>query len=364
MTPNTPFAAIKIGRTALLVLGLLAGCLETAPPEPDKEPGNGSGGDPAGRLTLSRDELVFNAGGDIPNDSRTLTVSNDGAGPLQVELTVTGEDAAQFALESSSLSLAAGESRDLTVTFTPSGEIGPQHASLDISGESAQVYLGGLSVVGQDGTKEPSVQWIFDTYGFPIQTGDADPSTSPLVDEITNRPVGDEIVAQTFERADRGQPVTVEVLATFAVTNVEPVFEFGYYGAGTPTPVLQKLLGIPIDPALNGQQLEPAIIPTTTAEGRVVSFEPPAGAFGFYSFWPTTRFFDERTVYSEDARNTFRNNIPHHVRPYPLKNRDGTVVENAYILATDESNRLNDYNDAVVLVRNVRPAGIGTSGAP
>ncbi len=343
----------------LFALGiLLAGCEVD---DPGNGPGDGFGGDPEGRLTLDRDELVFNAGGDIPNDSRTLTLSNDGADTLTVELAVSGVDAAQFALQSGTLTLAAGESRDVTVTFTPSGDVGPQYASLDLSSDknSAQVYLGGLSVVGQDGTKEPSVQWIFDTYGFPIQTGDADPTTSPLVDEITNGPVGDEIVAQIFERADTSQPVTTEVLATFAVTDVEPVFEFGYYNPGSATPALQKLLSIPIDPALNGQQLEPAIIPATTAVSRVVSFEPPAGPFGFYSFWPTTRFFDERIVYSEDARNTFRNNIPHHVRPYPLKNRDGTVVENAYILATDESNRLNDYNDAVIVVRNVRPAGAG-----
>ncbi len=347
---------LKTPLAAFFALGILAGCNVDDPgtgPEP--------GGDPAGLLTLSRSELVFNAGGDIPNDARTLTLSNDGADTLTVELAVSGVDAAQFALQSGTLTLAAGESRDVTVTFTPSGEVGPQFAFLDLSDETttAQVYLGGLSVVGQDGTKEPSVQWIFDTYGFPIQTGDADPTTSPLVDEITNRPVGDEIVAQTFERADSSRPVTAEVLATFAVTDVEPVFEFGYYDPGSATPALQKLLGIPIDPALNGQRLEPAIVPTAPAVGRVVSFEPPAGRFGFYSYWPTTRFFDERVVYSEDARNTFKNAVPHHVRPYPLKTRDGTVVENAYILATDESNRLNDYNDAVIVVRNVRPAVAG-----
>ena len=358
---TTMTLAVTKNLQTLFALGLLLVGCDVG--DPANKPGDGPGSDPAGRLTLSRDALVFNAGGDIPNDARTLTVSNDGAGTLRANLSISGADAAQFALQASALTLAAGESRDVTVTFTPSGEVGPQHASLDVSGEdSARVYLGGLSVVGQDGTKEPSVQWIFDTYGFPIQTGDSDPTTSPLVDEITNRPVGDEIVAQTFRRADTSQPVTAEVLATFAVTDVEPVFEFGYYDPGSATPALQKLLSIPIDPALNGQQLEPAIIPATTAEGRVVSFEPPVGRFGFYSFWPTTRFFDERVVYSEDARNTFRNNIPHHVRPYPLKNRDGTVVENAYILATDESNRLNDYNDAVIVVRNVRPAGAGSSG--
>ena len=63
--------------------------------------------------------------------------------------------------------------------------------------------------------------------------------------------------------------------------------------------------------------------------------------------WPTTRFFEQRTVYTEDTRNTF-DTSPHHVRAYPLG--DGV-----YVLATDESNRLNDFNDAVLLVRNVRP---------
>lgn len=340
---------------------ILAGCVETTRPDD-------SGGTPAGTLTLSRSEMVFNAGGDVPSDRRTLQVSNTGAGTLNVSgLALTGEDAARFTLpDVSPFNLAAGESRELAVTFTPNSatDLGPQNATLRVTqgggeGSVQEVYLGGLNVEGQEGTKEPSVQWIFDTYGFPIQTGDEDPTTSALVEDTTNNPVGDEVVAQTFRRADPTQPVTVEVLATFAVPDVEPVFEFGFYEAGAAEPSLQKLLSIPIRPGLNGQRLEPVILPATpTAEAGVVSFEPPDRTFGFYSFWPTTRFFKKRTVFTEDARNTF-DALSHHVRPYPLKERDGAPVENAYILVTDESNRLNDYNDAVVLIRNVQPAEAG-----
>ena len=40
------------------------------------------------------------------------------------------------------------------------------------------------------------------------------------------------------------------MLAAFAVPDVEPVFEFGYYEAGAAQPTLQKLLSLPTLPAL------------------------------------------------------------------------------------------------------------------
>lgn len=327
----------------LMVGAIVAGCTE-APTQP------GSAG-----LSLSRTAAVFNAGGSIASDLRTVQVTNTGSAALEVSPTVTGEDAAQFALQTSPFSLAPGQSRELSIVFTPvAGDLGPQRARVEFGG-AAQIALGGLHVNGQNGTLEPSLQWIFDTYGFPLETGDLDPTTSPLVDEAVDRPLGSEIVAQTFVRTNPAQPVTVQVLAAFAVPDVEPIFEFGYY-LGSAEPMLTKLLSLRASPALNGQRLEPAVTPAithvdTTPEGTV-SFQPIAEPFGFYSFWPTTRFFDERTVYTEDARNTF-DASPHHVRVYPLPIQNG---ETAYILATDESNRLNDFNDAVLLIRNVRPA--------
>lgn len=316
-------------------------------------PQGNSGADTA-RLELSRSALVFTAGGSIGSEAQTLQVTNTGTSGLEVSPGITGADAAQFALQDRGpLELGAGQAVDLTVTFTPvAGNFGPQHAALTFAGSAAQVALGGLSVRDQNGTAEPSLQWIFDTYGFPLQTGDRDPATSPLVDKPADYPLGDEMTAQRFVRTDPAKPVTVQVLAAFAVPDVEPVFEFGYYEAGAAEPTLQKLLSLPTSPTLNGQRLEPAITPVaarTPAGG--VSFSPTAEPFGFYSFWPTTRFFRARTVYTEDARNTF-DTTSHHVRVYPLALDD----ETAYILAIDESNRLNDFNDAVLLVRNIRAA--------
>jgi len=318
------------------------------------QPKENGAADATGALTLSREVVVFGAGGDLSDDTRSVQVTNTGTGTLKVSATLTGEDAAQFTLQAASFNLGAGQMRELAVTFTPvAGDLGPQHATLNLSGGNSPVAasLGGLHVEGQNGLLEPSLQWIFETYGFPLQTGDGDPTTSPLVDEPANYPLGDEVAAQTFVRADPTQPVTVQVLAAFAVPDVAPVFEFGYYGANN-AKSLQQLLGLPIIPALNGQQLEPVITPVATEVlAGVVSFIPAAEPFGFYSVWPTTRFFETRTVYTEDARNTF-DTSPHHVRAYPLPLQNGETV---YVLATDESNRLNDFNDAVLLVRNVRP---------
>lgn len=341
-------------RLALLIMSaLLAGC-RLSPGEP------GPGG--AGELALSRDALVFNAGGDIESDTRTLTLTNEGDAALELSLSVTGEGASYFTLsESAPLSLAAGESLELELTFTPSADdLGPQIAALQLSAAAeAEVYLGGLSVFGQEGTNEPSLQWIFDTFGFPIESGDADPTTYNLTEGSVNAPVGDGIVAQTFGRADASEPVTVEVLSAFGVADVAPVYAFGYYAATEGEPTLQRLFEVPIGPNVNGQRLEPVTTPAVaTVENGIYSFEPAAGAFGFYSYWPTTPFFDERNVFSEDARNTFPNAAPFQVRVYPFKDRSGDVVPNAYILTTDESARLFDYNDAVVIVRNVRPFGM------
>jgi hypothetical protein len=101
----------------------LAGCLEFSP---------GEGAGEASGLTLGRDALVFNAGGSVPSDARSVTLTNPGAAPVSVSAAIVGADAAHFSLgDTASFRLEAGESRELTVTFTPAvggADLGPHEA--------------------------------------------------------------------------------------------------------------------------------------------------------------------------------------------------------------------------------------------
>ncbi len=325
---------------------------------------DGNNGNPDGELSADRERVVFSAGGASSNDLRTLTLTNTSTETLEISGVIEGKAAAQFSLAESAFSLAPGEVRTLELTFTPSG-LGPQLATLVVTSSSSptlNIPLGGLGVAGQGGELEPSLQWIFDTYGLPVDSGDDDASSTPLVDSKVNGTVGDEVFAQTFSKASPTEPVTVEVLATFGVEN-DPVLEFGYYAAGSAA-ARTELFTVEQTPGLNEQRLAPELNVTGgTGAGDSVTFDPGAEAFGFYSYWPTNRFFGERTVYTEDALNTFTDAVPHQVRAYPLVNADGSTEANAYVLATEEFSRGFDYNDVVFIVRNVTP-GTGEPTPP
>lgn len=317
---------------------------------------------PPGGLVADRTPVVFTAGGSSSSDTRTVTLTNSGAEAVSISsLTIGGEDAAQFALTDAAPStLAPGATRDLSLTFTPGSNLGPQLATLTVASSGAaslEIPLGGLGVAGQGGNQEPSLQYILDTYGLGIDTGDENPASYNLVGGPTNGGLGDEVPGQFFTKAVASQPVTAQVLAAFGVENT-PVVDFGYYTAGT-AGAQTEVFSIAGEPGLNEQRLNPAVTATsgTVAADGIVTFDPGAGNFGLYSFWPTNRFFDERTVYTEDDLNTFPNAIQHHVRTYPLVNADGTTEPNAYVVATEEFTQGFDYNDVVIILRNVVAGG-------
>ena len=318
-------------------------------------------------LVPDRERVVFSAGGDSSSDTRTLRLTNTGNTAINVSsLSISGDDASRFRLaDDTTFALAPNASRDLELTFRPGG-LGPQLATLTVTSDDSlsptlEVPLGGLGIRGQGGNLEPSLQWIFDTYGLDINAGDSDPSSTGLVSAPTNGLVGDEVAAQRFVKATGAANVSVEVLAAFGVEN-DPVLEFGHYTAGSATS-RQPLFEIQQTPTLNAQRLAPTVDGELDANGRVV-FDPGTSAFGLYSFWPSNRFFSRRYVYSENNLNTFLDAIPHQVRTYPLKNPDGTVEPNAFVLATEEFTQGFDYNDIVVILRNVTPTNDGGEGIP
>ncbi len=65
-------------------------------------------------------------------------------------------------------------------------------------------------------------------------------------------------------------------------------------------------------------------------------------------------------AYSEDRLNAaYDPNSPRKVRFYPLKNADGTIVPNAYVMATEDFNAGYDTQDFVAIIRNVKAAPAG-----
>ncbi|WP_162418554.1 PKD domain-containing protein, partial [Cyclobacterium roseum] len=282
-----------------------------------------------------------------------ILLSNLGNAPLEgITATVTGTHSAQFTVTGLPTVVNAQNSASFTVEFTPASA-GPKFALLTISGQGAdpvQISLSGLGKIGIGGSEEPSLQWILDTQlgqGL-IDVGDTEPATNLInlpAGSSYNNLLGDELDIQYFQRATDA-PVELEVLSVYGPQGSNPIVGFGWYNS-TDGGSTQELFTVQNTISGNGQTLNPVINGDT-------SFDPGTGSFGFYNRWP---FFENRFLYSEDALNTFSGAIPHHIRVYALPGE-----ANAYIIATEEHVSGFDYQDIVVIARNVRPFDGETTG--
>ena len=302
---------------------------------------------PEALIVLDTEQVV----GDAVTSSdyiQEILLSNLGNATLEgISASITGPDSNQFFFNGLVSSLNAQNSSAFNVVFTPTST-GPKFAQLTISGtgvEDVIIPLNGLGKQGTGGANEPSLQWILDTQlgSGVVNVGDEDPTTNifnPASGLNFNNLLGDELDIQSFERAVDA-PVTLEVLSVYGPTANNPIVAYGWYGTGNAT-TTNELFTIGNLPTSNGQRLDPPLT-------GLNQFDPGTQSFGFYSRWP---FFDDRQLFSEDALNTFTGAIPHHVRVYAMPGET-----DAYIIATEEHISGFDYQDIVVIARNIRPAG-------
>ncbi len=294
---------------------------------------------------------ALTAGNDI--FTKVVEITNEGDETLTgITAEITGANAGEFSFSGVPTSLAAGAKSTFSVVFDPSAN-GVRTALLSISGTDTPVKtlsLNGLGRAGSGGTNEPSLQAVLDTYfgAGKIATADTDPSSNQLnlpAGKSYNDLLGDELDIKRFEKVSNS-PVTVEVLSIFGPEDNDPVTAFGWYKSGdasSATEIFTVSNSIPS----NGQTLNPV------TEGNL-EFDPGNTTFGFYSRWP---YFNNRRLFSEDALNTFSQAIPHHVRVYAVPDE-----VNAYVVATEEHISGFDYQDVVVIVRNVQPASVAGAG--
>ena len=333
---------------------------------------------PGANLALDRERLVFSdvttaAGhaGASPNVALRLTNTGtvplafpDGAVRVVDDPAEAGDDSSLFRIVNGAAlpdTLGVGESFDVLVNFT-AGAVGIESAFLRIQSNDSNkpthdVPLRGVGVPGTGGDKEPSLARILRAHQIPTIVGDGDndsgeaTTTYPMPPDDSSQ----EVLMPRLVKAGAG-PVTVEVLAAEAI-NTEPSVRFGYYTPGNRgADARTELFTIS---AADAQSLQ------ARPNGRT-SFDPGASAFGLYSTYPGFKDATKdgglpRAVFSEDALNLWEGNASnrHKVRYFPLRQANGTVVPNAFVVAFEEFDNGNDYNDIVAIVRNVRAAPAG-----
>ena len=334
---------------------------------------------PAGaNLSTAKDQLVFSDivasahSGSSPNLSFRLT--NSGTVPLAFpaggirvidDPASAGDDSSLFRIvNASSLpdTIGVGESFDVVLNFTAPA-VGIESAFLRIQSNDADrptfdVALRGLGVAGTGGANEPSLARILRTWQIPTIVGDGpnDSGEGDTAYPLNPDPSSQEVSGmQRLVKAGAG-PVTVEVLAAEAI-NTDPSVRFGYYKPGNRGwDAKTELFTIS---GADAQSLQ------ATPRG-VTSFDPGQSPFGLYTIYPGFQNATKdgglpREVFSEDALNLWDANAAnrHKVRFFPLRERNGNIVPNAYIVAFEEFDNAFDSNDLVAIVRNVRAAPAG-----
>ena len=307
-------------------------------------------------LSVGKSLMVYNAVKNNNSPAQTLTLTNTGDADLTLgpsAFTITGTDANRWTLGNAAAApatLAAGASFGLTLTYKPT-VTGRQASTLSIATNdpahaSQAVSLSGIGTAGLGGTNQPSLVRILRAYNIPTVVGeglnDANEATGAI---YPNPPDGssEEVSLQQLVKAGTG-PVTIDVLASFTASGTEP-YTLGTYTPGRP----QDRRELFYTPAADYQTVD------VHPQGST-SFDPGSSPFGFY--FVSNVQVKGRIGYTEDALNTFDGTNPRKFRFFPMKNADGTVQPNTFVMTSTEWDAPvgYDFTNVVAVVHNVTAA--------
>jgi fibronectin type 3 domain-containing protein len=211
--------------------------------------------------------------------------------------------------------------------------------------------LAGYFQTHSENSEEPSLQTIvnllagWDININPTPIPDLTENPSPGVGTPTY--YGEEVASAYWTAADPGANVTVQQLDSFHTQgNTSTTY---WYSQGSPKS-LHKLYNIVND---DGQTFFPDIYGTTT----------PATA----SFSTTGNFgFECDSNYTDDSLNPDTPGDGHHMRFYPIRDAQGNLVPNTYLMTMDYAviPENFDFQDNVWIVSNVRPVTQTTVSSP
>ncbi len=305
------------------------------------------GGGGSGLLSTSESEMIFD-GSQFDVITKNLTVTNTGSASVSIsQAQVLGDKFEVSVNQGYPINLNAGQSKTFQVKFAPGqNNIGAFDGTLNFrSGTStlASVGLHGLSIRGYNGgIQEPFLSDVVKTLGYDINVG-----WTKLDIGTTKNLQGEEVLVQLFQKAGGGQ-VQIEPVARYSPAEKLP---FGYYLPSGSNPDERQ-----VGELTDGGNEHQTLFPNLSSGGK--SFDPGNATFGIYT---KSNFFN-RFNYTEDALNA-PSGVERRVRTYALKNRQGALVANSYLVCFEDATN-GDYQDYCFVLSNVKPAGGGSTPPP
>lgn len=326
--------------------------------------------------------LVFSTVYTEQRPGHSFTIKNNGSSNLNVSSIVMDNTAQkadfQFCAGQTltNFTLTAGQTKDICVQYRPTaggvpyGKAYTSQSSLTINSNDSgapayKVSLGGLNSMNYGSYHEPNMQEIINGLGYKTTVPVANKPQLLSVSESSG-PVGDEVVSAYWKKFDSAKPVGMYPLAHYSgncsptsgcTTPTSP--SFGWYPKGGGYSGLYNFPGGTACPGTNCYQgfgpNNQKLLPGTSTSTRTFN---PAGSFGFR---------DGAGNYSDDNMN---NGKWHNVRFWIVKDANGNVIPNTYIVGDDIGGPVQnaaknwDYQDYVFLMTNVQPDGNSNQPAP
>jgi fibronectin type 3 domain-containing protein len=324
------------------------------------------------RLIFNRIQVNDPTNGDIVHDTTTLTVRNTGTQPLTIGSIVATDPGNWTITPSQPLTTPIAPGASITLTLKFIATTAPVHSdnqtndtgdyegiplnkvsgtwndtltitSNDPANPNEVVQLAGYWQHASGKEEEPGLQTVVNKIaGYGTIIASTPTVKFPNTSATTPKYYGEEVNAPYWNIADSTQPITVRQIAAFHNQNVSTFVSWWPQTTGTPS---RKQLFTTV--ADEGQSLLPHIQGTTkVAFGGFT----PTGTFG----WAIDGY------YSLDSLNAVHGGQDHLVRFFPLRDNNGNVVANSWIMVNDyvaTKFENSDFQDNVYVITNMMPSG-------
>lgn len=289
-------------------------------------------------LRADRTLASLSAVADKQARGQTVVVSNPLNHPLPVDLSISGADAGAFTARAGKMVLAPGEKMDVQLSFKPTRGAGRYSAGLRIGTpeSGAFVVLQGIGLAAFEGKNEPALQSVVHALGIPLDVGGTKLELDTSADSI-----GAGVAApRGFVTVDESKKVRITPVARFSPPGATP---FGISLADRPDMEAGKLADS--SQVVDAHQ---CLMPPLEGAAPFVEFTLNGAPFQFWMKGPKYR----SSTGTEPAEGS---TIKHTARVYPVSDFQGRVMENAWLVGFEEAAN-GDYQDAVFLIENVKPA--------